>query len=151
MLKTETRIIEGLSVTVTQLPVLTAYAVFARLGKVLGPAIGKLAGFSMTDVGSLDVSELTPALSELLGGLCEEESLVPLLLSSSYVVVDGSKIELTDPMKINHAYAGKFKAMLLSLKFSIEVNFGDFLSGESLKAAVKTGQDAASLVTAEKL
>ena len=131
MVESKTEDIEGLSVTTTQLPAMRAYAVFARLGKVLGPALSQLGNVDpkvLTDIGAADIGQLAPAMATLLEGLCEDIPLVVKLLESTTVIVNGHRVELSDEAKINLAFSGKFKALLLTLKFAITTNFADFLS-----------------------
>lgn len=129
-LKTESRVIEGLSITCTQMPAMRSYSVFARLGKVLGPAIGALAGVDTEGgVENMDAQELAPALSALLGGLVDDEPLALALLQGMSVNANGAEILITDAAKVDLAFSGNFKAMLLALKFSLEVNYADFFVG----------------------
>lgn len=130
MIKSETREIEDLTVTTQQLPAMRAYSVFARLGKIIGPALAAVQGVSVSNLEELDVSEIAPAIGKALEGLAEDEPLVLKLLASTFVVLDGKKIELTGDAQINRAFSGRFKALLLTLKFALEVNFSDFLDGK---------------------
>lgn len=133
-LKTEARDIDGLHVTCSQLPAMRSYSVFTRLGKVLGPAIGALANATIEEnVKDTDVKELAPAMAALLQGLADDESLVYPLLATVSVKKDGMDILLTDEANINLAFEGKFKALLLTLKFALEVNYADFF-GDGLAA-----------------
>ena len=140
MIETKTRDIKGLQVTSAQLPAMRAYGVFTRLGVILGPA---LASLGELDVKSLDseVEQLGPAVGALLGGLSQDVPLVLALLQSTSVVVEGKRIELNDEAKINHAFSGKFLALLLTLKFAVEVNFADFL--DAGRAAIEAREDKA--------
>jgi hypothetical protein len=117
-----------------------AYSVFARLSKAVGPAIAELSGIDLKpDMGveDIDVTQLAPALSKLLEGIAEDEGLALALLASVSVRRGGmEEILLVDDKNINLAFAGKFKAMLLTLKFCLEVNFSDFL-GDGLAALAK--------------
>ena len=146
MIKTEQRDIRGLSVTSVQLPAMRSYGVFTRLGVVLGPALAALTegGADLSNLEA-DLTGLGPAIGALLGGLAEDVPLVLALLQSTYVVVDGSKIELTSEAKIDQAFSGNFLAMLMTLKFAIEVNFADFLDAgrTALSAQQKAAADQA--------
>lgn len=126
-LKVESLEIEGLDVTCSQLPAIKAYSVFARLGKVIGPALGALADVDVSKEMD-DLEAMAPALSLLLSKLAEDTDLIMPLLSTCEVRKDGKQILLKDESSINRAFAGNFKAMLLTLKFSLTVNFSDFFA-----------------------
>lgn len=133
MIKTEKRDINGLQVTTVQIPAMKAYAVFARLGAVLGPALAKLGDVKIANLED-EVEKLGPAAGALLSGLAGDTDLVLALLQSTSVVKPGEdgKLENTDLIggetAINKIYTGDFLALLLSMKFAIEVNFADFLA-----------------------
>lgn len=141
-LKRETREINGLEVTSTQLPVLRQYKLMARLGRLLAPALGRIEGLDKLSVTD-DVSKLMPALSELFMKLDETElmSLARDLLAGTQVKVEDQLYSLADDKTINNVFAGNLKAMLGSMKFSVEVNFGDFF-GDAL-ASVKSDEGTA--------
>lgn len=160
-LESKTRVIEGLNVTCTQLPALKAYSVFARLSKAIGPAITELSGVDFTkvevvedadgveSVEGLNIADLAPALSKFLEGIAEDEALALALLATVTVRRGGMNIDLLDDVSINTAFAGKFKAMLLTLKFCLEVNFSDFL-GDGLAALAKAKAKAEETKEEEK-
>lgn len=132
--KTETRLIEGLSVSVTQPSAMDAYAMFASLGTVIGPAVAELGNVKLaSNLEDTDVSSVTPALAMLLQGLSRDRNLVGMLMSCVKVDMQGAEVFMSDEAKINLAFSGKFKAMLLTLKFVLEVAFADFL-GDGLAA-----------------
>lgn len=139
MIETKQRDIKGLQVTSAQLPAMRAYGVFTRLGVILGPALASLGGLDIKSLDS-DVGHLGPATGALLGGLSEDIPLVLALLQSTSVDVDGRRIELNGEDKINHVFSGKFLALLLTLKFAIEVNFADFL--DAGRAAIEAREEA---------
>lgn len=126
-LKTETRDIDGLTVTSTQLPAMRSFALMARLGKVIAPALGMVEGVSLTS----GIGALAPALAQLFAQLdgAEAESLAREVLASTSVVVDGRRLELSRTEMINLAFEGRIKTMLATLKFALEVNYGDFFAG----------------------
>lgn len=132
MIKTEKRDIRGLQVTVVQLPAMRAYSVFARLGAVLGPALSQLGDVDIRNIEN-EVEKLGPAAGALLGGLAQDTELVLAVLQSTSVVAPGAngeleKTDLLSETAVNKIYTGDFLALLLSIKFAIQVNYSDFLA-----------------------
>lgn len=134
-LKTDTRTIDGIEFTTQQLPALSSFALMAKLGKLLAPIIGSINGISLDS----DLSSLGPALTQLFSQLDGKESqnLAREILPSTSAIIDGKQITLSTPEAINYVFSGKLKTMLLVLKFSLEVNFSDFLSELPAKLNVK--------------
>ncbi len=129
MLKSETRTIDGLEVTTTQLPVLRAFALFTKLGKVLAPALARAADLQLDP--DMDVSALAPALGELFAQLdpADATQLAHDVLISTSVVADGRITELSQSGAIDLVFGGRFLAFLKTMAFAIEVNFRDFFDG----------------------
>lgn len=144
--RTESREIDGLKVIVTQLPAMRAFAVFARMGKILGPALSELSGVGMGDLqnlGGKDIGVIGPFLSKLTAGLADDLDLALEVLKSVEVVMDGKKFALLDEAAVNRAFSGRFMAMLATLKFALEVNFADFL-GDKLAGLQEETEEKAS-------
>lgn len=137
MLKTDTRTIDDLEVHSSQLPALRAFALFARMGKVLAPALGKMQGLSM----QADVSALGPALSELFSRLdgAEAKELAKEILCATVVLVEGKRLTLSTDEAINMVFNGKLRTFIKTMAFALEVNFADFI------AAVRDSVPAAAL------
>ncbi len=147
MLKTESRVIDGVSVTCSQLPAMTAYRISARLGKMIGPALGALAeaDFELPeveegadpedlDLKDIDFESLAPALEKLLDGVANDPELVVTLLSTVTVrTPEAAELICADEKMINMAFGGKLKVLFKTIKFALEVNFSDFF-GEGLLA-----------------
>lgn len=141
MIKNETREICGMTVSVIQLPAMRAYKVFTRLGRILGPSLAHLGSLDLDpdgEIEDMDFEELAPAIGSLLTGLADDTDLVKALLESTTVTpAGGAPILLSDVAQIDAAFTGEFKAMLLTIKFTIGVNFSDFLGDLLAKAASK--------------
>ncbi len=116
-------------ITSVQLDVITAYKLLAKIGKVMIPAA--LAARGVT--GKSDSTELMPAITQLFDALSPElaESLMLESLQATSVVMPDAngkllKIDLTGASMIKAAFAGDLKAMLLTMKFALEVNYASF-------------------------
>ncbi len=121
MLRTERKKIEGLEVSTTQLPALRAFALLARLGKVIGPALSKMSGMNME-------SDIGPVLGELFANLdpAESSDLVLEVLISTQVIIDNRREELNNQEAVDRVFGGNLKAMLLTMGFALKVNYSDF-------------------------
>lgn len=129
-LATETRDIGGREFTCVQFGAMASYRLFARLGKVVGPAIQAMGGAKLADeLEDTDLSEFAPALSALLENLASDPSLVVELLKQTSTEINGRNAYLTDEKRIDAAFEeGGLKSMLLALKLSLEVNFASFFA-----------------------
>lgn len=130
-LKTETRIIEGdppLELTVTQLPALDAFELFADVGEVLGPLFLELPSISLED-GDQDAQMLSPVMQRFFTRLANGKGrkLIKDALSRSTVKVDGKQAAaLNTQEQINAIFGGRMHDMLLATRIALEVNFGNF-------------------------
>lgn len=134
--ETKEREIRGLRVFSTQLPARRAYKLLPKLGNILAPAFSKLEGVDLTNLEQ-DISKMAPAFAELFAKLDEAESddLMESLLYSTSVVVEGKRLDLCNPHEIDVAFSGNLLAMMETLWFAVELNFRDFFSAASEKAA----------------
>lgn len=122
-------------VTVNKFEPVPAYRLLAKIGRVLVPTV-----FAARHVtGQSDAVDLMPAIKTLFDQLTPELAETVMLESlscTSVVRVDdaGKKFntDLTSVKAINKAFAGNLKAMLLTIKFALEVNFGDFFAGSGV-------------------
>jgi hypothetical protein len=127
--KTETRTIDGIEITIAQLPVWDALELSARLMNAIDPR---------------SVVELArPSLLMFLG-MCktippeEVRSLVAALLRGAralYAEKEGDQakyVELTDPRIVEKVFYGKLPTLLKVAFFSVEVNFLSFFDVPSL-------------------
>jgi hypothetical protein len=139
--KTETRTIDGLEITITQLPVWDALELSSQI------------------LGAIDVEQdlgnLTRPNLLLFLRVCkilppdQVRKLVSSLLRGAralYAEKDGEQakfVELTDPRVVEKVFYGKLPTLLKVAFFSVEVNFLSFFDEPSL------GTDSESEATAE--
>ena len=141
-LKTETRIIDGMEITVQQLPARKGFALMGQLMGIAAPAFQKAEGLSMND----GVAALLPALGAAFEKLTPKklDDVMAQLFATATVVCDTDngkrQYELNRPEHIDEAFAGKLKAMFSALKFAAEVNFADFFA-DALAQAKSTGAE----------
>jgi hypothetical protein len=145
MQKQEVRTINGLEVTTVQLPPTRAYRLLAKLGRILTPSLGALNGKKLDSLKSLDFADLGPALSAMFAQLddASADALMLETLASTSVVTRGDngqliKFDLTSKAWIDVAFAGDVMALLLTMKFALEVNFASFFvaSAGSVQPAI---------------
>lgn len=139
-LKTETATIRGRSVTTTQLPVLASYMLFAKLSKLVGPALASVKGLEIDSLEALltnnDLSVLGAPLTALaVEVLAADKALPREILACTAVVVEGRRIELTSEDAINVAFEGDLVGLLSTVWFAVRVNYADFFG----EAAGKLG------------
>ena len=116
---TQVREIDGLSVSITQMPPMKALRVANRVRRAIGPALGKLLGGSGT-LGNMDVAALGDALEALNLPDDELEALVKDMLAQTFV--DGKELMPQFALLMQ----GKLATVLKMVAFSFEVNFGSF-------------------------
>ncbi len=160
MLKTQTKEIDGFQVTSTQLDVWRALRLFTRLGKIVSPALAKAKDVTMFS----DVRQLAPAFGELFSQVDGDvaEDLARAMLESTVIVVDGKQIPLNSREMFMTAFNGRLETLLAVMRFSFEVNFGDFWQGVArlagaaapekvLASATQAAETAAVLSASESL
>ena len=132
----------SLSVTVVKFEPVTAYRLLAKIGRVLIPTV-----FAARHVtGKSDTTDLMPAIKTLFEQLTPELAetvMLEALSGTSVTRADDNghvqNIDLVHGTKaINRAFRGNLKAMLLAIKFSLEVNYGDFFVGSDSVAETET-------------
>ena len=131
MLKTDSRVIDDLDVKTTQLPALRSFTLFTKLGRIISPALEQAADlFSGKSLATMEVSAIAPALAALFEQLKPDETkdLVHDILENTVVVLDGKLYDLSSDDVINHVFTGRFRAMLSTMAFALEVNYSDFFS-----------------------
>lgn len=155
MLKTEKRVIGGLEVTTTQLPCRRAFALFARVGKVLGPALGDLDATTLTAILSKDTAAIAGPLGKVFTALDTNDAtdLACEVLAFTSVLVKkrgqpDQNLSLDQPEMIDIAFAGKLRVMLMAMWFALEVNYRDFFvepaaDGEPAEDAADEQEEAA--------
>lgn len=141
MRKSETKEIDGLKVTVAQLPPRKGFKVAAKLFKFVAPALAEMQPDQEVDMGKLQ-----PVLMGMLRDIDDDEleRIMTDVFATAYVVreVDGklAKFELNSGDKIDAAFEGKLPAMFQSVMFAIEVNFGNFFDGDAPSGEVTTSK-----------
>jgi hypothetical protein len=138
MQKQEVRQINGFEVTTVQLPPTRAYRLLAKVGRVLTPTLGALGGKKLDGLKSIDFADLGPALSAMFAQLDDAaaDALMLETLASTSVVTRGDngqliKYDLTSKAWIDLAFAGDVMALLLTMKFALEVNFRSFFAASA--------------------
>lgn len=127
--------IDGMTVTVTQLPAMKALRLMGRLGKTLGPALAKAAGAMQNGGLESNVAVLGDAVHVLFDRLSpdEMEQLTRELLETATVTctVPATGQPYNGPMMpvFNTVFQGRMPSLLKTLKFAFEVNYGNFFDG----------------------
>jgi tail assembly chaperone len=132
MQASQTREIDGMTFEVSQLDVKVSRAVFVRLTKLLGPALGEL-GKAISAAGStsildLDHTAVLPAMAQLVACMSEEELefLVQAFMKKSKFTPPEGTGQLIPLVDI--AFTGRLLTMFKWLAFAIEVNYADFFA-----------------------
>lgn len=125
--RTETRVIDGLEVTTTQLPAMRAGPLYARLGGANAP-VPLLATLDPASVGGVQM---------LFSGLPPDDvgPLVREILASTHVIHEGKVTPLLADDPINRVFSGRFKLLLAVCWFSLQVQFADFFEAASAMAS----------------
>lgn len=143
MLKSETRTINGMQISCTQMPVCASYEVAAKVGALIGAGASELKGIDFASFGQSDITQFGPGLSVIMSELVKDPELPLQLVNGMTVVVDGRLKELSATKEsVNAVFGGDLKTYLLALKFSLELNFASFFGGGFLTSAVEAGQKA---------
>ncbi len=127
--KTESRVIDGMKVRVTQLEPLEAYPLSLRVGRVALPLVAADSNFSL------------PTATALLDAMAGDERLLVDLLRSADAEVDGRIVPLDSRETINAVFTGKLSAMLQAATFAAEVNFRDFFSAVLARLGAPSAAD----------
>lgn len=152
MLKSETRVIGGHTVTSTQLPSTRSFGLLTKLGKILSPVVGELGPLFDAKAGlagllTQDVSKIGPALTALFGHLADEDlgKLQSEIFAHTRVMRDGRLLELRDPNIVDLVFGADLKALLGALAFAIEVNYRDFFSSAPSESSLAGAAAGATL------
>lgn len=127
-------------ITTVKFEPVTAYRLLAKIGRVLIPT-----ALMAKDVGlKSSTVDLMPAVRTLFDQLTPElaeQMMLESLAASTCTRPDDQgaleRIDLNSIPKINRAFRGNLKVMLMAIKHSLEVNYGDFFD-ESVGAASTT-------------
>lgn len=129
--KSESRVIDGITVYVTQHPATEGFELLTQLAGIFTPALGHLQGVT----GESDISALGPLFTTLSArlGQTDMRGLVNDLFKHSqgqFKDETGQQalLSLATPDKRDLVFGSDLMAYMQALRFSLEVNFGDFLS-----------------------
>jgi hypothetical protein len=131
--KNKTRTIGGREFTCVQFMAVRSYTLLHTLLQEVGPLIaGSLSN-------TLSVRELVPMIVDLLSKLTPERSLELMVsILEGTIVTDGKNmVSLDSTERFDVMFGPNIGDMFKALAFSIEVNYGDFLSA----ALAKMGED----------
>ncbi len=131
MVKTESREIDGMTVTCTQFGAMKANALLHKLTRVAAPVLMKLTGVRLS--GSTDVSVLAAPLMALAGNTTPEEfnALLREILAGTTVETDGKQWPLLKTTDIDAVFSGSLFTMYAAAAFAVEVNFGPLFAAVS--------------------
>lgn len=122
--------IDGITLTVTQLPAMKSMKFFREVVDTFGPALTSLGDLS--DGGDTDIAMFKPVIQSLMMSLSEEklEMMTRKLLGDSLVLTEGKYIGLFAGEGIfDVIFQGKVFTIFKFLRFALEVNYGDFIEG----------------------
>lgn len=127
---TQSKEIDDLKVSVTQLPAGRGWRLFMKLNKTLLPAITKLVG-SVKDWEHLDIDgdSLTEAVGLLLAEMEPEKSEALIKEILELTTVDGHEVVQTFDL----TFQGKYLTLIKVVAFSLEVNYKSFLPENGLQ------------------
>jgi hypothetical protein len=135
MLEPQTREIDGLTVTVQQLPAMRAFKLLHKILKAVAPSAAKaLASGDMKNVSSGNLSEA----AEILFDRLSEDDLAAVtrqLLDMAFVTAEGEQRPARNGDLLHSAFDGRVGTLIKTIAFALEVNYGDFLA--VLKSAAK--------------
>lgn len=119
-----------------------AYRLLAKIGRVLVPAV--MAAKSVNaQSAALDLMPAVNAMFDQLTPDLADSARDDLLLAMSVARDDEQgkpeRIDLVSPKNINRAFRGGYlRELLLAMKFSLGVNFGDFFGVSATSAVAET-------------
>lgn len=125
-LQTVRRALGELEYEVTPLPAGKALQVLRRLGKVAGPALGKLGSL---DTKSVDLAAIGDALEQLFAGLSDEDVafINRAFAEQTMVCGEGTQLQLSKSFDLH--FQGHLEEWFAWMKLSLEVNFGPLVKG----------------------
>jgi hypothetical protein len=135
MLEPQTKQIDDVNVTVTQLPAMRALKLLHRILKAVAPSAAK--AMASGDAKKLALTNLSEAAELLFDRLSEEDlaAVTKQLLSTAFVTAGDEQRPAVSGDILHGAFDGHIGLLMKVLAFALEVNYGDFLG--VLKRAVK--------------
>ena len=125
MQKTETQVIDGISYTSTQFSATKGLKMFHRLGKYIGPALGKI---NIDDLknksgGDIEISAFAGAIEAFFSACPENEfeSTIKELLTTT--------TRNNAPINFDLDFSGELGHLFKVLAFVFKVQFGNFFNG----------------------
>ncbi len=145
-LKTEEREIDGLKVSSTQLGAWKALDLTPRIGRVLAPALEKLAAVPGDKLTNADLTLVAPVLGALFARTDGKEiqALVKDLLVNTSVIADGRKVELTTAGAIDSVFGGDVMSLCRVVWFVLTLNYSDFIGAAAMLKQVAAPAPALS-------
>jgi hypothetical protein len=142
----QSRVIDGQTFTVSQLPGRIALRTLNRLGKALGPAFAALMGSAKANgptvnLGALDFASIGGALEALFSNLSDSDLDYFLDTLLETATVDNQPLK----KQIDILFMGRTDVLVRVLIFAVEVNYGNFtraLAGLAGGAQVKAQEKA---------
>lgn len=129
-LPSDSKKIDGVEYEVTAFGARQGFRLQAAIAKIAAPAIKDLAAAlpeGMTDVMSLDIGKLTPALGKLVESIVENDPKGDLIIELlERTQRDGVPI---DDRQFDTVYAGNYAEMVKAVIFVIQVNRFFSMSG----------------------
>jgi hypothetical protein len=142
MITTQDREIDGMQWQVSQLPGMRGLKMFNKLGRILGPAMGKALAAGMdSKKGEINAVALSEAIAVLFDRLSEAEieSITRELLATA--VVDGKPLF---PGAFDLLMQGRTMTVLKALLFAFEVNYGSFFGALRGRVLAEVAKASAS-------
>lgn len=128
----KSRTIDGLEITITQLPYMRAARLLARLGRLAAPAIARVEKVLAGGLGDINVGAMLDAVSALLLVLSEED-----IQELHEILLKDSAEYKGKPLwgQMDFLLAGQVATGMKILAFALEVNYGDFFAALSEAAS----------------
>lgn len=130
MVEAKTKDIDGFKVTVTTLTAMRSLKLMHRLIKAVGPGLLKslsgVASKGKVSIGDLDVGSLADGAQAILDRLSENdlEDTVKTLFETALLERSGKSQQFMSSYEM--AYAGNMPALLKTIQFGLEANYGNF-------------------------
>lgn len=137
----ETREIDGITFTVTQMPAMKAVTLLTFIGKRLGPALARAVSSAQQALGANMTQEDVVVVAEGVGGLLNalEESdaerlLRDMVFDKTVMQFDGKGAHVKRDT-FDALFQGKVGTVYKLIAFAFEVNYADFL--DALRTKVR--------------
>jgi hypothetical protein len=127
MVKSQSKVIDGITFTVTQLPATRALKLFTKLVEVAGPALEALQKSPGSGLGDMEVAALGGALSAASSRLGEEGlmQIAAALFELATATWEGAQAPVM--ARFDVMFQGRLTTLFKAIGFALEVNYGDFL------------------------